>query len=64
MEEGRDQTLLVDPLLGGEIEGVDIVQGMVGRLADHALDDRDGVGVRRLAQCGEQGVGFAHGAGG
>src|SRR5262249_61940968 len=45
----------------GEVEHVDAAEPPIRRLADQSLERRRAVGVSRLAQEGEQGVGFAHG---
>ena len=60
MQEGGDEALLVDPFLGRESQGVDLVERVIGRVADHALDHGDGTGVRGLLQDGEEGLSFAH----
>ena len=59
MQEGGDEALLVDPFLRRESEDVDLVERVIGRVADHALDHGDGAGVRRMAQDGEEGLSFA-----
>ena len=55
-----DHPLLVELFLRREIERVNPVQGVVGRIADEALDRGDDLRVRGLAQHREQGFGFAH----
>ena len=60
MQQGRDDALLVEPFLCGDIERVDPVQRMIGRVANQPLDRGDRVGVGRLTQDRKQGFGFAH----
>ena len=62
MQQGGDEALLLDPGFRREVEGVDLVERVIGRIADHLLDRCDGIGIGRLPQDSEQGCGFAHGA--
>src|SRR5262245_44840888 len=48
-------------LAAREVEHVDAGESPIRRLADQSLERRRAVGVSRLAQDGEQGMGFAHG---
>src|SRR5215471_12594330 len=61
MQERADRPLFVETFAAGEVEHVDAVEPPIRRLADQSLEGRRAVGVSRLAQDGEQRLGFAHG---
>src|SRR5262245_19460619 len=61
MQERADRPLFVETFATGEVEHVDAVEPPIRRLADQSLEGRRAVGVSRLAQDGEQRLGFAHG---
>jgi hypothetical protein len=58
MQEGGDDPFFVEPAFGGECEHVDAVERRVRAVAHQRLDGGDHLGVRRLAQHREQGLGF------
>ena len=60
MQKGADDPLLIEAMAAGEGQDVDAAKIAVRGVAHQALDGGDRVGVGRLPQGCEQGIGFAH----
>ena len=60
MQEGGNHPLLVQTVFLREVERVHAGEMEIVALDDEPLDRRRGVGIRRLAERGEQGLGFGH----
>ena len=51
MEQGPDEAFFVEPFLRGQVESVDLIQRLIGRIVNHPLDP----GGRRQAPLGNYG---------
>ena len=60
MQESSDRALLVETLLGREIQNIDTAKLAVRSVQDQPLNGGHRVGIRRLPQHRDQGSGFAH----
>ena len=54
MQESGDDALLVEAILGGEVEYVDPAKAAIGRFADQSFDGVSNAGIGRVTQRREQ----------
>jgi hypothetical protein len=60
VQKRRDDALLVQSALGREIHDIDAAEPVIWRVPDEPLDCRHDIGIGRLPQDLEHGLGIAH----